>query len=72
MKLLTRWQAWWVGGREEYKFHNDCILEPGDSIVILAPNGHRLEIQAPPGQHAKVHLAASWEYRDTEFVEEKE
>ena len=69
MKLLTRWQTWFVKGREEFKFHNDMILEPGETILLLAPGRKELLIHSPD-KFAKVHISFSWEYRDTEFVDE--
>ena len=71
MKLLTRWQTWFVPGRDEQKFHCDLILEPGDEMVIAVVSEkdkkeHRVYLGK---QFAKVHLAASWEFRDTEFAE---
>ena len=82
MRLLTPWQEWWDRGREENKFHCDLILEEGEFIVIIASGARdpltgcltgRMEVQAigpPPGQYTKVHLAVSWEHRDSLFVEE--
>lgn len=70
MKLLTKWQTWYVAGREEEKFHCDLILEPGDEIIIHATNyeGQCRELHIYPiDKFAKVHLSASWELRDTEF-----
>jgi len=69
MKLLTGWDLWWQPGREEYKFHNDLILEPGEKIVLTAPDGHIVEIVAPPGTYVKVHMDMCWEERDTLFAE---
>lgn len=81
MRLLTPWQTWWKPQRKEMAFHCDLILEPGDFIIIIsssAPQGRdvgyeKMEVIAPPpGKYSKVHLAASWEHRDSLFVEEKD
>ena len=68
MKLLTKWQTWRVEGREENKFHNDMLLAPEEFIMIQGPNGLQ-QVIGSPILYTKVHLAASWEHRDTEFVE---
>ena len=78
MKLLTPWQTFWKPNRKEMAFHCDLILEPGDFIVIVSSDilqapfsreGKITTIAPPPGRYAKVHLAASWEHRDTLFAE---
>lgn len=70
MKLLTPWQTWWSEGRNEYRFHCDILLDPGEVITITS-NNHVLNIGHPNAlDFAKVHLAASWEFRETEFVED--
>ena len=73
MKLLTDWMTWWDNSRKENKFHCDLILEPGDLIFIrsvdVKGDGEAKLITPPPGEYAKVHLSASWEFRSTEFVE---
>lgn len=71
MKLLTRWQTWWVRGRSEHRFHNDMILEPGEFVFIEGPEGHAIRI-GRMSCYTKVHLAASWEYRSSEFVSKED
>ena len=80
MKLLTGWQTFWRPNRKEMAFHCDLILEPGDFIVIVssdilhipfAGEGKITTIAPPPGRYTKVHLSASWEHRDSLFVEKQ-
>lgn len=70
--LLTRWQKWFVPGREEHKFHCDLLLSPGAWVTVeagtYAGEEHFLIVQNPE-QWTKVHIALSWECRDTPFVE---
>ena len=68
MRLLTKWQHWWVSGRMEHRFHCDLLLGPKDRIEIVSSDGHRQVIESRDG-FVKVHLSASWEHRPTEFVE---
>ena len=67
MKLLTNWSEWFDKGRQEYKFHCDLLLGPGEKITIETSDGHK-QVIASSGGFTKVHLAASWEHRPTEFV----
>ena len=76
MKLLTRWQEWRDSRREEHKFHCDLILAPGEFVEIhtrRSATSTRAYRQVIGSRHrfTKVHLAASWEHRNTEFVEEE-
>ena len=80
MKLLTRWQTFWKPNRKEMAFHCDLILEPDDFIVIVSSDilqapffgEERITtIAPPPGRYAKVHLSASWEFRDTLFAKKR-
>ena len=68
MKLLTKWLHWFVKGRNEHKFHVDLLLRPCENVYITC--GDHTMVIGSPDQWAKVHLAASWEFRPTEFVEE--
>lgn len=68
MKLLTDWSEWFDRGRHEYKFHCDLLLEPGEKITIETSGGHK-QVIASERSFVKVHLAASWEYRPTEFAD---
>lgn len=71
--LLTRWQKWFVPGREEHKFRCDLLLSPGAWVTVeagtYAGEEHFLIVQDPE-KWTKVHIALSWEHRDTPFVEE--
>jgi len=68
VRLLTRWQQWWVAGREEFKFHCDLLLAPGEWVQIYDSAG-RCQGIGNETMFTKVHLTASWEHRPTEFVE---
>lgn len=68
MELLTRWHEWFEEGRREHKFHCDLLLGPNERIVIETSDGHK-QVIASGGSFMKVHLAASWEYRPTEFAD---
>ena len=76
MKLLTRWLSWRVEGRDEQKFHCDLILAPGEFVEIYTKQtttstfAHSQTIGSAY-EFTKVHLAASWEHRPTEFAEEE-
>lgn len=74
IKLLTKWQNWWVRGREEQKFHCDLLLAPGEFVVIYTQQtttstSAYSQTIGSKNEFTKVHLAASWEHRETEFVE---
>ena len=73
MKLLTEWKEWFVSGRDEQKFHCDLILAPDEAITIVAygtdGGTENIQVIGSTRRFAKVHLAASWEFRGTEFVE---
>lgn len=68
MKLLTEWLAWWEEGRKEHKFHCDLLLAPGEWVAIDDSSGH-IQTIGSAEKFTKVHLAASWEHRSTEFIE---
>ena len=68
MWFLTKWQEFRDRGREEHKFHCDLILLSGEQIVIQARRADGTvarETCIEGGPVTKVHIAASWEHRDT-------
>ena len=71
MKLLTKWMQWQVAGREEQKFHCDLLLAPGEYVEIHQITTGHSQLIGSRAMFTKAHLAASWEHRSTEFVEEK-
>lgn len=76
MKLLTKWLTWRATSREEQKFHCDLLLAPGEFVEIYTQRtttntSAYSQVIGSRTMFTKVHLAASWECRDTEFVEEE-
>ena len=76
MKLLTKWMSWFVYGRNEHKFHCDLLLAPGEFVEIYTKRtttstSAYSQVIGSKTMFTKVHLAASWEHRSTEFVEEE-